>query len=142
MTRCAKPLAQAMRVLASAALTSLVVLAALAPSQAVAQVKRNFPQKALRGKMGFVGPPDILLNGKPARLAPGVRIHDPNNMLVTYGQLTGTRYVVDFAWEGPGIVSEVWLLTPAEADVHPWPATLEQAATWTFDYGSQTWTKP
>jgi hypothetical protein len=118
-------------------------LATLAPLPAAAQaVQRNFPKNALRGKMEFIGPPDIVLNGKSARLSPGCRIHGPDNMLVMSGQLAGTRYVVDYTWESPGNVNEVWMLTPAEADKSPWPRTLEQAANWSFDYMAQTWTKP
>ena len=41
------------------------------PFPAAAQVQRNFTAKALRGEIVFGTPPEVKLNGKPARLAPG-----------------------------------------------------------------------
>jgi hypothetical protein len=132
----------ARRRLAVAALAA-GALAALA-SPADAQVQRRFPATALRGRIVFTSPPDIALNGDPARLAPGVRIHGPDNMMVVTGAVggDGKRYDVDYRVESTGLVSEVWLLTPEEAAVKPWPRTPAEAAAWTFDYMGQAWTKP
>jgi hypothetical protein len=132
MTRC---------VAASLSAAALFALAAAAPP-AAAQVHRNFPQKALRGAIAFETPPAIQLNGNEARMSPGVRIHGMDNMLKMSGSLAGTKYVVDYTVEALGLVSEIWLLTPDEAAVRPWPTTPAQAANWHFDPIAQAWTIP
>ena len=137
MNRCAK-LSFAIR--ARFALTVLAC-AALAPLPAAAQMHRNFAATALRGSIAFTSPPDIALNGKPARLAPGARIRGLDNMLQMPGALVGMKFVVNYTFEPNGLVHEVWLLTPAESAQQPWPTTPAQAATWSFDFPSQTWTK-
>ena len=119
--------------------------AALPPLAASAQqVQRRFPPSALRGKIVFTNPPAIELDGDPARLSPGVRIHDPNNMMLVTGAVggDGNKYVVDYRLESTGLLSEIWLLTKTEAEVRPWPRTPADAAAWSFDYMAQTWTKP
>jgi len=133
MTRCAVPSVAAL----------LVALAATAPP-ADAQVNRVFPPTALRGSIAFGdSPPLITLNGQPAQLSPGSRIHGMDNMLKMTGALVGQKYMVDYTTEpASGLVQEVWLLTTAEAGVLPWPQTLKQAATWRFDPVAQTWTIP
>lgn len=145
MNRCAPsfPSTTARRI-ALAALLAGTVAAALPLPASAQQVTRRFPNSALRGKIVFTNPPDIELNGDPARMSPGVRIHGFDNMSVVTGAVAGNgnRYVVDYRIEGTGLISEVWLLTTTEADVSPWPKTPEQAAAWTFDYMAQTWTKP
>ena len=120
----------------------LVAAACLSALPAAAQVQRNFPQNALRGNIVFGTAPDILLDGQPARLAPGSRIRDMNNMLVVPGGLLGGRYLVHFTVDLYGLVKDVWILTPQEAANRPWPRTLAEAQAWTFDPVAQTWTKP
>jgi hypothetical protein len=120
----------------------LVAAACLASLPAAAQVQRNFPQNALRGNIVFATAPDILLDGQPARLAPGSRIRDMNNMLVVPGGLLGGRFLVHFTVDLYGLVKDVWILTPQEAANRPWPRTLAEAQAWTFDPVAQTWTKP
>jgi hypothetical protein len=39
-------------------------------------------------------------------------------------------------------LSDVWILTPAEAAKRPWPVTPQQAETWQFDASTQTWSRP
>jgi hypothetical protein len=87
-------------------------------------------------------PPDITLNGQPARLAPGVRVRNQANMLEMTGALVGQRLLVNYTVEINGLINNVWILRPEEAAVRPWPTTLEEAQTWTFDPAAQTWTKP
>ena len=145
MPRCASTFSPRHRAARRALLAALAAgtLAALA-APAGAQVHRLFPAQALRGRIEFTNPPSVRLNGDDARLAPGIRIHGTNNMLVLYSQLAGDgrRYDVDYKLDGQGLVLEVWMLTPAEADVEPWPRSADDAAKWTFDYMAQTWTKP
>ena len=103
---------------------------------------RNFPATALRGEIVGSQPPELLLNGRPARLSPGARIRDEANLLQVSGVLAGQRLVVHYTVDLSGQVSEVWILTVAERARRPWPTTPEQAAAWTFDPVAQVWTRP
>lgn len=116
------------------------LLAAAAP--AWAQMQRNFPADALRGEIVVTQPPELLLNGRPARLAPGARIRDANNLGLVSGAIAGQRLVVNYTLDLSGGVFNVWVLTPAERSRLPWPSTPEQAAAWHFDAGAQTWARP
>jgi hypothetical protein len=72
------------------------------------------PPKAQRADITFNGTPDILVDGKLARLAPGARITDRSNMLVLPGTLKGvakTKYTVE---DTTGLIMLVWLLTEQE----------------------------
>jgi len=109
---------------------------------AAAQVQRNFPANALRGELTVAQPPDALLNGRPARLAPGVRIHGQNNMLVVSGAAIGQKLVVHYTLDTLGLVKEVWILRPEEVARRPWPTTPKEAQTWAFDPIAQVWSKP
>ncbi len=121
--------------------TALTVTACLI-APAAAQVQRTFPQNALRGAI-FIGvAPDIELNGVPARLAPGSRIGDGNNMAIVPSGLTGGRFLVNYTIDTSGLVKEVWILRPEEAAVRPWPTTSAEAQAWTFDPAGQVWIKP
>jgi len=121
-------------------LAAALACAALLPAAAQA---RTFPKTALRGAITFgANPPAIALNGSPALLAPGARIHGLDNMLKMTGALAGQKYVVDYTVESTGLVYEVWLLTPDEIAVGPWPTTPAQAAAWAFDPVAQVWIKP
>ena len=109
---------------------------------AAAQMQRNFPQTALRGSMVFGIFPEILLNGDPARLSPGTRIRKDDNMGTVPSAMLGGPFLVNYTVDFGGTVKDVWILTPTEAAVQPWPTTLQQAQAWTFDYTAQVWTKP
>jgi hypothetical protein len=121
--------------------TALTALACLV-APAAAQVQRAFPQNALRGAIVIGVAPDILLNGQSARLAPGARIRDQNNMTVVPGALTGGRFLVNYNVDTSGLVKEVWILRPEEAAVQPWPTTPDQAQAWSFDPVGQVWSRP
>jgi len=121
--------------------TALTVVACLV-APAAAQVQRAFPQNALRGAIVIGVAPDILLNDQRARLAPGARIRDQNNMSVVPAALTGGRYLVNYSLDTAGLVKEVWILRPEEAAVKPWPTTPAEAEAWSFEPGAQIWTKP
>ncbi|MEO8921254.1 MAG: hypothetical protein ABI330_00215 [Caldimonas sp.] len=122
---------------------ALFLVAALTLALPVAaQVQRNFPQSALRGALVFAQAPEVTLNGQLARLAPGARIRDANNMTVVPGSLIGSRFLVHYTIDLYGLVKDVWILTPGEAANQPWPTTPEDAQAWTFDPVAQTWTKP
>lgn len=122
------------------ALCTAVGLAAA--GSASAQLPRQFPQQALRGEIEFVQPPDVRVGRKPARLAPGARIRDVNNMTVVSGAFAGQRATVNYTLDPNGQILDVWVLTPGETARKPWPATPEQAAAWRFDWAAQTWSRP
>jgi hypothetical protein len=78
---------------------------------------REFPKSALRGTLVITAAPDITMDGKPDRLSPGARIRDPQNMLLLSGVLVGQELTVNYTRESAGMVHEVWILSPQEAQV-------------------------
>ena len=123
------------------ALLLAIVLFGAAVS-APAQAQRHFPASALRGELVVTAPPELQLNRKPARLAPGARIRGTDGMLILSGALVGQRMLVHYTIDLLGNVQDVWVLTPAEAAKQPWPTTPQEAATWRFSPDSQSWSKP
>ncbi len=71
--------------------------------------------KAQRGVLRVMAPPEVLVDGQPARLAPGARIRDRNNLMVVSGALIGQDLVVRYTRDPLGLVFEVWVLTASEA---------------------------
>jgi len=115
----------------------------LASGGAVAQtVQRQFPANALRGEIIFGQPPEALLNGLPARLAPAARIRGLNNLIVMSGALVGQKAVVHYVLDSSGLLKDVWILTDRELARKPWPATATEARSWKFDPVAQVWAKP
>lgn len=94
-------------------LTGAAALGGFGPT-AMAQA-REFPPAALRGKLVIGNPPEVTLDGQPARLAPGARIRAANNMLVMSGGLSGQRLLVNYLRDGAGQIREVWILSTTEA---------------------------
>jgi hypothetical protein len=121
---------------------SIAALALALALPAAAQVQRNFSNKALRGTVVFGTPPEVTLNGKPARLAPGSRVRDENNIVQLPATLVGRKVVVNYTTELEGMLLDLWILTPQELAKKPWPVTLKEAQTWAFDDNAQAWTKP
>ena len=105
-------------------------------------VQRGFPANALRGEISFGQPPEVLLNGQPARLAPAARIRGTNNLLMMSGALVGQKAVVNYTLDALGLVLDVWVLTDAERAKQPWPTKAADARAWSFDPVAQVWTKP
>ncbi len=132
MHRCALP--------GLASLASALMLIVGTPAQA--QVQRNFPATALRGELRVTQPPEALLNGAPARLAPGARIRDTQNMLAMSGAVAGRPMVVNYTLDTLGLVLDVWVLTDQERARQPWPRTPDQASAWSFNPTAQTWSRP
>ena len=123
------------RVLALAAVCLLALPVAV-------QAQRSFPQNALRGAIVFGEAPEIALNGRPARLAPGTRIRDTGNMTMVPSAVYGGRFLVHYTVDTYGLVKDVWILTVEEAARKPWPTTPDEAAAWTFDPAAQIWIRP
>ena len=107
---------------------------------AAQNVQRGFPANALRGEIAFGQPPEIMLNGANARLAPGARIRGTNNLLQMSGALAGMKHTVNYTVDPAGLVLDVWLLSEQESARQPWPRTAKEAQTWSFDPVAQVWT--
>ncbi len=121
----------------------LIAAACLLSGLAQAQTHRTFPAHALRGELQMQVAPEAVLNGKPVRLAPGSRIRNDNNLLMTPGELMAQgKRVVHYTQETDGLVQDVWVLNPAELANKRWPKTRAEAAAWRFDAATQTWIKP
>ncbi len=82
-----------------------------------APTARKFPAAVLRGEMVVLVPPEIAMDGKPARLSPGARIRDANDQLVLSGPLVNQPVLVNYLRDNTGQVHQVWILTQAEARV-------------------------
>ena len=87
MLRCV-PFAR--RFISALALGAAVLAAAAVADPAQAQ-QRSFPATALRGELTVLQPPEVLLNGRPARLSPGARIRGENNLMMVSGALANQR---------------------------------------------------
>jgi hypothetical protein len=120
------------------ALALLLTLAAALPAQA----QRTFERNALRGELVIVAPPEARLNGQSARLAPGARLRNPQNLLLLSGSLLEQKLLVHYTLDGMGQVQDVWILSAAEAAKQPWPKTPAEAQAWIFDPTLQRWSKP
>jgi len=109
----------------AAACAGLAPMGALFSEPAQAQAPsshrgRIFPQHVRRGAMQFIEPAQVVLNGNVEQLAPGVRVHNEQNMIVLTSTLVGpTVFVVNYLRDPAGVVREVWLLTVAEASAMP-----------------------
>lgn len=104
---------------------ALLLLSFSACQTAWAQAGRTFPQQIKRGKMAFLAPPVVELNGAHERLSPGVRIRNQRNASLTSGRLRGQKFVVNYRRDASGHINEVWILTPLElqkplAPQHQW----------------------
>jgi hypothetical protein len=65
--------------------------------------------------MAVTVPPEVRLNGKPDRLAPGARIRGMNNLLVLSGSVIGQNLLVNYVRNPTGELQDIWILTPDEA---------------------------
>ncbi|PXW97007.1 hypothetical protein C7444_105105 [Sphaerotilus hippei] len=136
MTRCVvRPASRPRRALLLAGLCS-----ALMPVRAQELVSRSFPAHALRGVITFSSPPDVVLNGVAARLAPGARIRDARNLLVLTGALDGQTAVVHYTIDLLGQLRDLWMLRSDEI-ARFWPGSAAEAALYQFDPVAQTWTR-
>ncbi|AVO34145.1 hypothetical protein [Ottowia oryzae] len=83
-------------------------------------MQRIFPMNVERGVIKFSEIPlEVKLNGTEERLAPGARIRGPMNTFVLNNALVGQTYVVNYIRDPAGMVRDVWLLTPEEAQTMP-----------------------
>ena len=81
-----------------------------------AQEIREFPLAARRGRLVVTAPPQVQLDGRADMLAPGVRIRNPQNLLVMSASIAGQELRVNYLREpATGMLQEVWILSEAEA---------------------------
>lgn len=77
--------------------------------------ERPFPAPTKRGHMSPGAHPEIVIDGKLRRLAPGGRIWNQNNMLEMPAAVRGSDLVVNYTEDIHGEIDRVWILTPEEA---------------------------
>jgi len=100
---------------APAVLVGLVLAAVLIDAtQAQAQVSRQFAAGTARGQLQVATPPLVVLDGKPVQLAPGARIHGPDNLLMTSAALVGPVLPVRYVLDDLGQIRELWVLRTDE----------------------------
>ncbi|UDF37311.1 UNVERIFIED_ORG: hypothetical protein LHJ69_09635 [Shinella sp. XGS7] len=125
-----------------ASLAALAAAAVVVCAPAHAQTHRPFPPQALRGEIVVLQFPEITLNEQPARLAPGARLRGDTNLLLQPASVAGQKLTVHYTVEPhSGMLLDLWVLNPAELANKTWPRTAEEAASWHFEFGTQTWTK-
>ena len=84
--------------------------------QAAPASLRNFPESALRGKLVVTGMYDAKLDGKPIRMAPGVRLFSPQNTLVQAHTVLEKPFTVNYVLEdSTGMLLTAWILGKDEA---------------------------
>ena len=77
---------------------------------------RHFPDAALRGTLVVTGLYEAQLNGKPVRMAPGVRLFSTSNALTPVHTVVGTSLTVNYVNEpSTGMLISAWILSPSEA---------------------------
>ena len=91
-------------------------LAQDAAQQAAPASLRNFPEAALRGKLVVTGMYDARLDGKPIRMAPGMRLFSPQNTLVQAHTVLEKPFTVNYVLENStGMLLTAWILGKEEA---------------------------
>ncbi len=95
-------------------LTGATVALLFAAAVSAQIVSRFIPADAPRGRFTPAQFPEVTINGKPLRLAPGARILMPNNLTVTPNQVAANT-LVRYRLDAQGLVHTVWVLSPEEA---------------------------
>jgi len=106
------------------------------------QVARNFPQNALRGEVVVQNAHEALVDGQPARFAPGLRIRGQDNLMLVSGVLIGQKFIGHYTVDSYGLLNQLWVLRDDELANKPWPKSAQESTTWSFDPVAQRWSKP
>lgn len=77
--------------------------------------ERPFPSHAKRGKMTPAVWPEIVIEGKTRRLAPGARIWNKHNLIEMPSSLRGRDMTVNYTEDHQGDIDRVWILSEEEA---------------------------
>jgi hypothetical protein len=128
--------------------TAVLIAAAVQANPAIAQAiaapaHRAFPAQALRGELMIGQAPEVLLNNRPDRLAPGARIRGVDNLQQMPAALAGQRLTVHYTREpATGLLMDIWILNATERARQLWPQSEREAQSWLFDAATQTWKRP
>ena len=133
MNRCIPTFPKLKIALTSTACAALLLMGGAAPAVAQQQpptlehsVPRTFPVNAARGKLVVTSTVEGEVDGKKVRLAPGLRILNPQNQLVfahsVVGQTLQVRYVIEAS---TGYLLTTWILSQAELNLEPKPSLLK-----------------
>jgi hypothetical protein len=83
-------------------------------------MQRIFPQDVKRGIIKFSEIPlEVKLNGQDERLAPGARVRGAQNTFLLNNQLAGQTFAINYMRDPAGMVRDIWILTPEEAQTMP-----------------------
>lgn len=78
-------------------------------------LERPYPKNAQRGIMSPAPFPEIILDGKQRRLAPGARIWNEDNLIQAPASLRGNNFPVNYTVNAEGEIDRVWILSEEEA---------------------------
>lgn len=128
MNRCSPRLPLSLFAAAALLCLGATVLLVARPAQAQTQNEatvsgRNFPAGTLRGRLRMLDFPRADLDGRLEVLAPGTRIRNAQNMVVTGSTLLGQDLAVNYLRDAAGQVQQIWVLTPEEASTERASAT-------------------
>ncbi|WP_427913805.1 hypothetical protein ACPWT1_02275 [Ramlibacter sp. MMS24-I3-19] len=94
---------------------ALAAVFSLSAAHVLAQVVvREAPADVRPARMSVATPPEITLDGHAARLSPGARIRNTQNLVVLSGSLAGQTVPVVYRRDGAGLVTDAWILTDDE----------------------------
>lgn len=77
---------------------------------------RQFPPSARYGTLLLESLAQATINSKPLQVSPGLRIFNPQNMMILGNQIAGVPLEVAYRLDTNGMLQEVWILTPAEIE--------------------------
>lgn len=97
---------------------SLIALCAVCCATS-ALAERNFPQKAKRGEMKAFQYPYMKIGDKTLHMSAGSRIYNEQNFIIMPASLQKQTAQIMFTTDIGGKLSEIWLLTAAEAKKRP-----------------------
>ncbi len=92
------------------AILSLIVAACLVATVVGCGTKKQADGSVI-GVMTAGALPEVTIDGKAMRLAPGARIYNSSNLTITPGQVPANSRV-RYKTDATGLVSQVWLLPP------------------------------
>jgi hypothetical protein len=91
---------------------SLLLLTSVLAGSAYAQ--RNFPAGVKPADLRDITYPNVRIDDKTYRFAPGARIYNTNNLMLVVNSAPKTGKVI-FQLDTQGNVLKLWILTPEEA---------------------------
>jgi hypothetical protein len=95
-------------------IAALLALLPMAVPGAVAQM-RTLPLDTERGVIRHIEGPDVTVDGKSARLAPGATIRNRDNLIIVPASLPAEGARAEYVRDAQGMIFRVWLVTSEEA---------------------------